>query len=101
MNDKKIYATIELVHILTEAFCALSLLKGQGCGIPNYNTESLGKTAHEIENKVLNDLTGLLAVIERVSPHNFDDKDFDSQVNAHAKKVEELGWALNDYYNPE
>jgi hypothetical protein len=101
MNDKKIYATTELVHILTEAFCALSLLNGQGCGIPNYNTESLGKTAQEIENKVLNDLTTLLAKVKRVSPHEFQDKDFVSQVNAHAKKIEELGWALNDYFNPE
>ena len=90
--DKKTYAITELLSILEPALNDLYSLKYEN---------STAKTAFDIENKVLNDLTVLLAKVKRVSPSEFNEKEFFKSLDDSEKQAEKLKLAVWDFWNPE
>ena len=90
--DKKTYATTELLSILETALNDLYNLKYRN---------STAKTAFDIENKVLNDLTVLLAKVKRVSPSEFNEQEFSKSLDDSEKQAEKLQLAVWDFWNPE
>ena len=90
--DKKTYAITELLSILEPALNDLYRLKYEN---------STAKTAFDIENKVLNDLTVLLAKVKRVSPSEFNEQEFSKSLDDSEKQAEKLQLAVWDFWNPE
>lgn len=97
---KKVFATTELISILTYALASINLLKFGSTG-GTLDKESCGKTAHEIETNVLNRLNGLVAVLPQDPSDVLEDEALFDEIDAHEKQIEYLTWALNDYFNPE
>jgi len=105
MEDKKVYATIELLRIVSDAIAGLEKLRGTKFSSHTFSQERFAlcaQTAYEVENKVLNDLTTLLAKVKRVSPHEFDSKGLiEGFKEQEFKESRNLQWLLGNYFDPE